>query len=165
MSTPKKTNVENGLKLRGFRKQNKLTQKAVADVIGKSISEVCKYELGKLGMTDAVIDTLNKEYKLKLVKIKTNSKATKVTKPAVSAKSKSSKTVAKRTSSKTSKSFAGTIKALRKSLELTQKAFAKKFKFTPSQVVRIESGATSNVNVSSLKAMTDAGIDIVSLVV
>ena len=69
-------NEQNGLKLRGFRKQNGLSQSYIGEIVGKDFRTISRYELGD-AMPKSVIDILNKKYNLKLKsqKVKTTTKS------------------------------------------------------------------------------------------
>lgn len=91
--------VSNGQKLHGFRKQNNLSRKDVATVIGRSVRTLSYYESGQLEMPSSIVERLNKQYSLKLTmpkksksssSSKSSSKSSKVV-SRVSSSSKSSK--------------------------------------------------------------------------
>ena len=63
----KETNIENGKKLQGFRIQNSLTVKEVAEICGMSERMVKYWEVGQYAIPRKVIDKLNEEYNLRLV--------------------------------------------------------------------------------------------------
>ena len=82
-------NEENGLKLKGFRKQNGFSQSYIGEIVGKDFRTISRYELGD-AMPKSVIDILNQKYnlRLKVQKVKTTTKTTaKTTKEEVIAKS------------------------------------------------------------------------------
>lgn len=86
----------NGQKIRGFRKQNKMSQSELGAIVGKSYRTVCSYELGTISVPNSVVSILNSKYKLGLK----SSKSTK------SSKSSSVKTSSVKTSSvKSTQSF------------------------------------------------------------
>ena len=74
MSTKSKSasesTVSNGLILRGFRKQNKLTQTEIGSVVGRSSKTVGHWETGYHNIPESIISILNKKYKLGLVSTK-----------------------------------------------------------------------------------------------
>lgn len=90
-----KVNVENGKKLRGFRKQNKITQLEISTIVGRSRRAVGFWEEGKTSIPSNIIKILNKKYNLKLKDtISTPKSTTKTTKTTKSTKAvKSTKSV------------------------------------------------------------------------
>jgi transcriptional regulator with XRE-family HTH domain len=70
-------NEENGLKLKGFRKQNGFSQSYIGEIVGKDFRTISRYELG-YAMPKSVIDILNQKYnlRLKVQKVKTTPKMT-----------------------------------------------------------------------------------------
>lgn len=79
MKSISKTDFENGKKLKGFRQQNGLSMREVAEKIGKSYRSVGYYEDGRT-MPSEVIETLNSLYNLKLKSVKSTSKKSKSSK-------------------------------------------------------------------------------------
>jgi transcriptional regulator with XRE-family HTH domain len=67
---------ENGLKLKGFRKQNGFSQSYIGKIVGKDFRTISRYELG-YAMPKSVIDILNKKYNLRLKQNKTSAKTVK----------------------------------------------------------------------------------------
>lgn len=59
-------NIKNGLILKGFRKQNKLSQQQMGDLIHRDHRSVSAYELGSRPIPKTIINMLNNKYKLKL---------------------------------------------------------------------------------------------------
>jgi len=152
-----KAQLKNGEILLGFRKQNKLTQSELGKIVGLDSRDISKYEKGLRAIPQEAVDVLNSTYNLKL-------KSTgKVVKYRISGKGISPIIPDKKTTPKKT-TFAQKLKAIREAMHLTQQAFAKKFKFEPSRLSRIEAKKTTNVDVNSLKALDKAGVDIVSLV-
>lgn len=146
MKQVSKVDKKNGEILLGFRKQNKMTQTELGNVVGKDKRDVSKWEKGYITIPQSIIETLNKKYRLKL------SNTGKLMK---SEKSVATSTV-KEFEVKGS-TFGKRLFSLRTFLNLTQAAFAKKFKFEPSRLSRLESNKTSNISVKSLKALNKAG--------
>lgn len=79
-----KLDQENGLKLKGFRKQNGYSQAYIGELVGKCQRTVSGYEMGVSPMPNDVISLLNKKYNLKLkskhiktTKVKTTAKTIK----------------------------------------------------------------------------------------
>lgn len=179
-----KSNLKNGEILVGFRKQNKITQSELGKMVGLDSRDISKYEKGYRAIPQEAIDYLNSKYNLKLkstgkvVKYKIAGKGITVVSPKssikvdkkgnveISAKSIEVATKGKsfRTSSFKGSTFAKRLTSLRETLNMTQSAFAKKFHFEPSRLSRIESNKTTTVDIKSLKALSKAGYDIVSLI-
>lgn len=155
-----KSTISNGLILRGFRKQNKLTQADIASVVGKNKRTISSYEIGKINIPSSVISILNKKYKLGLTStskttdsksvkevidsVKTKStKGTKTTKYNWDVKSgKISKVrrsiVGKGLNVKVSKnSFSGRFQSFIKSTGLTVAEFSSKYHMSTAQIYRI----------------------------
>lgn len=125
----------NGQKIRGFRKQNKMSQSELGAIVGKSYRTICSYELGTISVPNSVVSVLNSKYKLglksskstkssksssvKTSSVKTSSvKSTKSFKPTKMSKtSKTTKVVASTTSATTKKS---------RSVDLSSVSFSKK---------------------------------------
>lgn len=59
--------TSNGLKLKGFRKQNKMSQTDLGNKINRDFRTVSCWETGKSNIPDSVIYSLNKLYKLNLI--------------------------------------------------------------------------------------------------
>ena len=59
--------ASNGLKLKGFRKQNKISQAELGNKVNRDYRTVSGWETGKSNIPDSIIHTLNKLYKLNLV--------------------------------------------------------------------------------------------------
>lgn len=180
----------NGQKIRGFRKQNKMSQSELGAIVGKSYRTICSYELGTISVPNSVVSVLNSKYKLGLKSSKstkstkasksTSSKSVKSFKPTkVSSKtSKTTKVVASTTSATTKKSrsvdlssvsfskkssVSSRFSSLRKSSGLTQGKFAKMLSTNQTRVNRLESGKTSFVPVSTLKSLVKSNVNLNSL--
>ena len=65
-----KLDVENGLKLRGFRKQNGYSQSYIGEIVGKDHRTISRYELGEVSIPLEVVKILNKKYNIKLDYVK-----------------------------------------------------------------------------------------------
>ena len=173
METVTKANKKNGEILLGFRKQNKMSQTEIAEIIGRDRRDISKYETGQRAIPQNSIEVLNKKYGLKLkstgkvIKVRKNSKAVDIeNKKAVS------KVVAKKIETKVAKeksfrikgtSFGKRLVSLRESMGLNQSQFAKKFNFENSRLSRLESEKTTNINIASIKALFKAGVDVKTL--
>lgn len=132
-----KSTVSNGLILRGFRKQNKLTQAQVGSVVGRTGKVVSKWETGVNNIPASIISILNKKYKLGLT-TKTSSKSTKTTTTTSSVSStRSYKTRVRRNSAKSVESkFVSYIKSTGSKVY----DFASKYNMATAGVYRIING-------------------------
>lgn len=141
----KSKNLLNGKKLKGFRQQNKMSQNDLGSIIGKNFRTVSYYEKGHYSIPNDIIEKLNKEYHLRLQKPE-----------------KVAKKVVKNTIKKT-KGFSSNIYNIRKSMNMTLKQFAIRFKMPVSSLWNIENNISDKISAKSLKEMYKSGIDIISL--
>lgn len=172
-----KENKRNGEILLGFRKQNKITQSELGKMIGRDSRDISKYEKGFRAIPQSAVDLLNDNYHLKL---KSTGKVYKVVsttrnfvveytpkKSVKSAKSEKktvkSSGVTTTTTTTKPKTFAERLIAVRESLGLSQKSFAKKYGFKLSRLEGLEKGRTSYIGVSSLSKLSKV-TDIVDLI-
>ena len=174
-----KENKRNGEILLGFRKQNKITQSELGNMIGRDSRDISKYEKGFRAIPQSAVDLLNDKYHLKLkstgkvYKVVSTTrnfvveyspkKSTKSVKTTKSAKKVKSSGVTTTTTTTKPKTFAERLIAVRESLGLTQKSFAKKYGFKLSRLEGLEKGRTTSVDVNSLSKLSKV-TDIVSLV-
>ena len=169
-----KSNLSNGKILAGFRKQNKITQSALGEMIGLDNKDISKYETGHRAIPQEVVDYLNSKYNLKLkstgkvVNYKIEGKGLKVSKVKSSKKVKAKTgAVSKKKSSweATSKphTFGERVALVRKTLNLSQKEFAEKFGFSQAHLSRIESDMAISIPIQALHNMHNAGINIRTL--
>ena len=175
METITKENKRNGEILLGFRKQNKITQSELGKMIGRDSRDISKYEKGFRAIPQSAVDLLNDNYHLKLkstgkvykvvsttrnfVVEYTPKKSVKTTKSVKKVKAGGVST----TTTTQPKTFAERLVALRESLGLSQKSFAKKYGFKLSRLEGLEKGRTSYIGVSSLSKLSKV-TDIVSLI-
>ena len=145
----KSKNLLNGKKLKGFRQQNKMSQNDLGLIIGKNFRTVSSYEKGYYSIPNDIIEKLNKEYHLRL------QKPEKVVKKVV-------KNTVKKTVKKT-KGFSSNIYNIRKSMNMTLKQFAHRFKMPVSSLWNIENNISDKISAKSLKEMYKSGIDIITL--
>lgn len=173
-----KSTVSNGLILRGFRKQNKLTQAEIGTVVGRSGKTVGHWETGYHEIPESIVSILNKKYKLGLT-----TKSSKKTVKEVIDSVKTTKKVSNKKynwnvkSGKISRvisgkgldtkvsnnSFAGRFKAFIKSTGLTVAAFATKYGMSTAQIYRIlNNDGTHYISTTSIKKIAK-DTDIVKL--
>lgn len=167
-----KSNLSNGKILAGFRKQNKITQSALGEMIGLDNKDISKYETGHRAIPQEVVDYLNSKYNLKLkstgkvVNYKIEGKGLKVSKVKSSKKVKAG-VVSKKKSSwdATSKphTFGERVALVRKTLNLSQKDFAEKFGFSQAHLSQIESDKAKSISIQALQNLYNAGINIRTL--
>ena len=62
----KKTNRENGQKLKGFRKQNNLTLQDMSKIVNRSTRTIRYWESGDVTIPKNIIEKLNEEYNIRL---------------------------------------------------------------------------------------------------
>lgn len=141
----KSKNLLNGKKLKGFRQQNKMSQNDLGSIIGKNFRTVSNYEKGHCSIPETIIEKLNKEYHLRLQKPE-----------------KVVKKVVKNTVKKT-KGFSSNIYNVRKSMNMTLKEFADKFKMPVSSLWNIENNISDKISARAIKELHKAGVNIVSL--
>ena len=146
-STKKSSKVSNGLLLKGFRKQNGLTQAYIAEIVGKNKRTVSSYEIGKINMPSSVISTLNKKYKLGL----TDSTSTK--------SSKSSKKVTKKVST-----FSSRFYDFYKSTGLNMVSFCSKYGLSPAAITRVINGVGKHYFSTSQIASLSKDVDFMKLI-
>lgn len=167
-----KSNLSNGKILAGFRKQNKITQSALGEMIGLDSRDISKYETGHRAIPQEAVDYLNSKYNLKLkstgkvVNYKIEGKGLKVSKVKSSkkVKAKSIKVVSKKKSSweavSKSLTFGERVALVRKTLKLSQKDFAEKFGFSQAHLSQIESDKAKSISIQALQNMYNEGINI-----
>ena len=119
--TSSKSTVSNGLILRGFRKQNKLTQADIGSVVGRSNKTVGNWETGFRNIPASIVSILNKKYKLGLTSSTTS-------------KSKSSKTTSSKTTSSVSSTRSYKTRVRRNSKKSVESKFVSYIKSTGSKV-------------------------------
>ena len=162
-----KENKKNGEILLGFRKQNKLTQKALAEIIGRDQRDISKYEVGRRAIPQNSIDLLKEKYGLKLkstgkvIHAKRNPKAV-----DIETNTKKIKMIITNETSFFPKgdSFGKKLVSLREHLGMSQKQFAKKYKFNNTYLCKLEKDKISKIDIISLKAMKKDNIDVMSLI-
>lgn len=156
-----KENKKNGEILIGFRKQNKMTQSELANILGRDRRDISKYEVGQRAIPQNSIDLLKKTYGLKLkstgkvIKVRKNSKTVDIESKVITKSSVKTKEVTahEETFRPKGNTFAKKLTSLREHLGLNQIQFAKKYKFENSRLSRLENGKTTNISVESLKAL------------
>lgn len=189
MSAKTNVNYENGQKLKGFRKQNKLTQSVIAEFVGKNYRTISSWESGKIAIPNSIISKLNKKYKLNLkisesniisnkssvkdsIKSKTNSKTNSknISKCNCKCNSKTNKSnCSKKSNSKIDFSSFNYVKSasistrwtnLRKYTKLSQDSFGELFNISSSSISRYETNKKDTVSFDTLKYMVKAGINL-----
>ena len=169
-----KSNLSNGKILAGFRKQNKITQSALGEMIGLDSRDISKYETGHRAIPQEAVDYLNSKYNLKLkstgkvVNYKIEGKGLKVSKVKSSKKVKAKTAVVSKKKSSwgvTSKhhTFGERVALVRKTLKLSQKDFAEKFGFSQAHLSQIESDKAKSISIQALQNMHNAGINLRTL--
>ena len=169
-----KSNLSNGKILAGFRKQNKITQSALGEMIGLDNKDISKYETGHRAIPQEVVDYLNSKYNLKLkstgkvVNYKIEGKGLKVAKVKSSKKVKGKTGVVPKKKSfwdAVSKplTFGERLAFVRKTLNLSQKEFAEKFGFSQAHLSRIESDMAISIPIQALRLMQYEGINLSAL--
>ena len=138
------TMVSNGAKLRKFRLKQGMSQSELAAIVGRGNRDISKYEKGLREIPQAVVEYLNKKYHTKL------EPTGKVVKGRVDYP---------HAEDFTSTSLADTISSLRKSMGLSQRAFAKKFDMDQANLCRIETKKVFSLNERAIKAFQRYGID------
>ena len=180
----KVTNKSNGLKLRGFRKQNKMTQAQVGAAIGRNSRTISQYETAYRAIPDKIIAQLNAKYSLdlkpvvmydwdvktgKFTIIKKSHKAhsTKTTKASSKKTVSSKKSVSsKRTSSSSSKrtsTFNSRFHSFYKSTGLSVSDFSVKYNMSTAQVYRIFNNVGKHYLSSTTLSKLAKDTDIVAL--
>ncbi len=173
MSTTSTVNYENGQKLKGFRKQNNLSQAVIAEVVGKNYRTISNWESGRNAIPSYAIKKLNSKYNLNLSYTDTtSSKSTSTSTNKTVSKSVSSTKTTTSKSTKSSKIDYSSFKYvksasvytrftnLRAYTNYSQSQFAHTFAMNPSAVSRYESGKMDTISFASLKSMIKAGIDL-----
>lgn len=187
IDTVKVTNKSNGLKLRGFRKQNKMTQAEVGASIGRNSRTISQYETAYRAIPDKIIAQLNAKYSLdlkpvvtydwdiktgKFTVVKKSSKSSSTSKKSskVSSKKISSTKVSsvssKKTSSKASKrtsTFNSRFTSFYKSTGLSVVEFSSKYSMSRAQVYRIFNNVGKHYLSSTTLSKLSKDTDIVSL--
>ena len=154
--TKEQINLENGKILRGFRKQNKLTQAQVGSLINRGQRAVSFYETGSHSIPIDVVNILNGKYNLKLI----------FGRQAASKSNTPNKSAAKTSSTSRSKvkSFAEKMADVRKSMNMTLDQFASKYSMSYTTLWRIEHGESDAISLNTLRSLHKSGVDILDLI-
>lgn len=181
IDTVKVTNKSNALKLRGFRKQNKMTQAEIGASIGRNSRTISQYETEYRAIPDKIIAQLNAKYSLDLKPVvmydwdiktgkftivkKSTKKSSKVSSKSTKASSKKSVS-SKRTSSSSSKrtsTFNSRFVSFYKSTGLSVVEFSSKYNMSPAQVYRIFNNVGKHYLSSTTLSKLAKDTDIVAL--
>lgn len=141
---------KNGEILLGFRKQNRMTQAELGEILGRNFRDISKYEKGLLPIPQEVVTLLNKRFKLRLKSTNKKVKDYSIKEPQAI---KISKPLIKKELS----TFGKNLQELRMSLGLTQYEFGVLFGLDTSKVCRLEANKSKTLSIDSVKAFYASG--------
>lgn len=155
-----RVNEQNGLIVRGFRKQNKYSLVELAKQLKVGKTTIWEIEKGIRPISASILETLTNVYGLKLKTPKYN-RTPKTTSKTVSSKSSSSKSVSKSRKSKSIEAVVSErIKSLRASQGLTLKQFSTAYSTSPAHTYQLENGNAKRITIKMLNKMVTSGVDL-----